>query len=44
MRKDVKHGQFWMVLSMIDAVASISALPKRHSLVVVEKLYQTGKN
>ena len=43
MRKNVKHGQLWMVLSMVGAVASISALPMRHSLVVVEKLYQTVK-
>ena len=40
MRKDVKHGDFWTVFSMVGTVVSISNLPKLCSFVVFETLYQ----
>ena len=43
MRKDVKHGYFRTVFSMVGTVASISDLPKLCSFVVFETLYRMRK-
>ena len=37
MRRDVEHEEFWI---MVSAVISISDPLKRHSFVVLDKLYQ----
>ena len=40
MGKDVKHGYFWTVFSIVGTVASTSNRPKLCSFVVFETLYR----